>query len=203
MIAIKLPCRLMLILSICLSLGGCDESDLTSIRVTLDADGSGTIRVSSVAMPAEPNAIERASTGAAWSNRVNINVSTGQFTSISHLVVGEITFAADVTDQGMGHLEVVVPLGPDTRWMTTILPMSDQHRAGPAWPFDYTGKVKSLGSALKVVIELPSDIVASGVTTEIPGVSASSKKNTATLTVPVDADMPGGDSIRWHLTWTQ
>ncbi len=184
-------------------LAGCDEEDLTSIRVSVNADGSGTIMASAVAVPQEPTGIERGTVGATWSDRVTVTAAVGTFDSLTQLVVGGISFNHDVSASGMMTLSVVLPLGAETQWAKMISPMSPAQRGESARAFDRAGKIKSLGATLKMVIELPNEVVSTGVTPRLSGVSPSNKHNTAVLLIPVDTALEATGSLRWHLTWMQ
>lgn len=194
--------RVMIVLGACLVLGGCNESDLTSIRIKLNSDGSGTVKVITASVPAEPSPVKRASQGTAWTQRVSVNASRGAFASVSALAVAGITFDADLSNDGMGRLEVVVPIGPKSRWIKTITPLSENQRTELAEVFDPTGKIESIGSSIRIVVELPGEVVFSGAFPTSGGVSSSHNDDTATLTVPVDTVVPGYGSVRWHITWT-
>ncbi len=183
-------------------LAACGEEDLTSVRLKINADHSGTITMSSVAVP-ERTGFEQGTTGATWTDRVGVVAAAGSFDSISRLVVGDITFDVEVTDHGMVSMEIVVPLGAAVQWATLIAPMSPEQRAESARAFDPNGKVKALGSTFKLLIELPSDVVATGITPHLLGVTTSSEDDAAVLLVAVDRARAADGSLRWHVTWMQ
>lgn len=184
-------------------LAGCDDEDLTSIRVSINADGSGTIMASAVAVPEEPTGIERGTVGATWSDRVTVTAATGTFETLSQLVVADISFSQVVSASGIVTLAVVLPLGAEAQWTKMISPMSQAQREESARAFDRDGKIKSLGSKLKLVIELPNDVVGNGVTPRLSGVSPSNKDNVAELLIPVDTALEATGSLQWLLTWIQ
>ncbi len=183
-------------------LAACGEEDLTSVRLKINADHSGTITMSSVAVP-ERTGFEQGTTGATWTDRVGVAAAAGSFDSISRLVVGDITFDVEVTDQGMVSMQVVVPLGAAVQWAKLITPMSPEQRAESARAFDPNGRMKSLGSTFKLLIELPSDVVATGITPHLLGVTTSSEDDAAVLLVAVDNALAAYGSLRWHVTWMQ
>ncbi len=183
-------------------LAACGEEDLTSVRLKINADHSGTITMSSVAVP-ERTGFEQGTTGATWTDRVGVAAAAGSFDSISRLVVGDITFDVEVTDQGMVSMQVVVPLGAAVQWAKLITPMSPEQRAESARAFDPDGKVKALGTTFKLLIELPSDVVATGITPHLLGVTTSSEDDEAVLLVAVDRALAAYGSLRWHVTWMQ
>jgi hypothetical protein len=183
-------------------LAACGEEDLTSVRLKLNADHSGTITASSVAVP-ERAGFEQGMKGATWTDRVGVVAATGSFDSISRLAIGDISFDVEVTDHGMVSMEVVIPLGAAVRWPQLVAPMSPEQRAESARAFDPDGRVKALGSTFKLLIDLPSDVVATGITPHLLGVTASSEGDEAVLLVSVDTALAAHGSLRWHVTWMQ
>ncbi len=183
-------------------LAACGEEDLTSVRLRINGDHSGTITVSSVAVP-ERIGFEQGTKGATWTDRVGVVAAKGSFDSVSRLVVGDISFDVEVSDHGMVTMEIVVPLGAAVQWAKLITPMSSEQRAESARAFDPDGRVKTLGSTFKLLIELPSDVVATGVTPHLLGVTTSSEDDEAVLLVGVDRALAADGSLRWHVTWMQ
>ena len=183
-------------------LAACGEEDLTSVRLKLNADHSGTITASSVAVP-ERAGFEQGMRGTTWTDRVGVVAATGSFDSISRLTIGDITFDVDINDNGMVSMEVVIPLGAAVQWPQLVAPMSPEQRAESARAFDPDGRVKALGSTFKLLIDLPSDVVATGITPHLLGVTASSEGDEAKLLVSVDTALAAHGSLRWHVTWMQ
>ena len=192
------------VIGLCLlpCLATCGEEDLTSVRIKVNADHSGTITVSSVAVPARIG-VEQGTTGVIWTDRVGVMAAAGSFDSISKLAVGDISFDVEVTDHGMVTMEVMLPLGAAVEWKKLITPMSPDQRAESARAFDPDRRIRSLGSTFKMVIELPSEVVATGITPHLLGTTTSSEDEKAELLVTVDTALAGRGSLRWHLTWTQ
>ena len=81
--------------------------------------------------------------------------------------------------------------------------MSPDQRAESARAFDPDRRIRSLGSTFKLLIELPSEVVAAGITPHLLGVTTSSDGDEAVLLVTVDTALAGHGSLRWHVTWTQ
>ena len=183
-------------------LTACGEEDLTSVRLKVNADHSGLITTSAVAVP-ERVAFEKGMKGATWTDRVGVVAATGSFDSISRLAIGDISFDVEVSDHGMVSMEVVVPLGAAVQWVQLIAPMSPEQRAESARAFDPNGRLKTLGSTFKLVIELPNDVVATGLTPHLLGVTTSSDGHEAVLLVAVDTALAAHGSLRWHVTWMQ
>jgi hypothetical protein len=200
---LKRACLVVCIVGACLPAAGCGEQDLTSIRLSLNDDGSGRITVVSVEAPDQGFAVEGASSGVSWSRRVSVNASAGEFSDATALEVADIDFHWGVGDEGMGRLKVVVPLGSERRWVRTIAPITENQRTELAETFDPTGAVKTVGASVRIVVELPGNVVSSGAVPARGGTAASHKKNTATLTVPVDFKAPHREAIVWHITWQQ
>ena len=183
-------------------LAACGEEDLTSVRIKLNSDLSGTITASSVAVP-ERTGIEAGMTGVAWTDRVGVTAVAGSFDSLSQLVIGDITFNVDVSDQGMVTMDVLVPMGPSVEWAKVIAPMSAEQRAESARAFDPERRIKALGSSFKIHIELPSEVVATGIKPNLLGMASGSEGSEAELVVEIDTALAAHGSLRWLVTWMQ
>ena len=144
---------------------------------------------------------EQGMKGATWTDRVGVVAATGSFDSISRLAIGDISFDVEVNDHGMVSMEVVIPLGAAVQWPQLVAPMSPDQRAESARAFDPDGRIKALGSTFKLLIDLPSDVVATGITPHLLGVTASSEGDEAKLLVSVDTALAAHGSLRWHVTW--
>ena len=179
---------------------GCDESDLTSIKITLKADGSGTIRVNCVAIP-EATTIEQSSPGAMWSNRVQLTTTIGSFDAIEALAVAGISFQMPPATAKVGYLVVSLPRGPEAAWPEAIAPVSEAQRADAAAALDETGKLAVLGKKIKIEIDLPGEVSATGAFPYLPKVAPSKKKTIATLAVPVEIGREDGEAITWNIAW--
>jgi hypothetical protein len=193
--------RLSAAVLLCVLLGSCDETDATSIRLTLAADGSGTVRISSVAVPEPRPLIETDSSGATWEHSVSVEASVGRFDDLAQLRLADLEFHRDVNDRGLVTLEVVVPVGRDARWVRQLSPMTPAERADTARAFDERGRTKALGGSVKLEIEVPQDIVSSELDTYVPAVSPSRRGRTATLILPVDGADQRPDQLSWIITW--
>ncbi len=194
-------CRMLLVLCVCLFLIGCDESDLTSIKMVCNADGSGTIRVNCAGVPGEPKAVEQACGGTQWSNRIKITSTIGEFASIADLNVAGITFELPEPTKKLQSMVVTLPRGEDALWAEIIAPATEDERAQAAAAFDEKGRLESLGDNIKIEIELPGEVVATGTMPYVKKVAASYKRNTATLTAAVDQVRTSGEAISWIFTW--
>ncbi len=183
------------------SLAGCNEEPL-SIRITLDADGSGTIKVISVAAPDQAGAAERGSRGARWSDRVSVSAESGAFADLAQLAVADITFQRAL-DRDMGLLDVIIPLGTHVQWVADLAPLAEADRTRLAGVFDPAGRARSIGASLRIEIELPGRIVSSGAMPGGQGIMASHEGTIATLNVPVGATVQYHDTVRWHVAWIQ
>ena len=187
----------------CLLAAGCAAEDLTSIRLTVGPDGSGSITIVSVEAPSDPTAVENATSGVEWGDRVTVKASAGEFTSLSSVRVAGISFNRSVSDDGVGILNVVLPLKPDRPWARTLAPIPEDKRAALAEMYDPDGELRSIGASLMIVVTLPGDVVTQGTIPDKRGIEGSQKKDTATLIVPVDVIAPCYESISWHVTWQQ
>jgi hypothetical protein len=190
-----------LLIALPLLLAACDETDAVAVRIRLRDDLSGTVRTSSLVLPAADGPVQKASDGATWGTRAEMACATGTFVDISKLRIVDIAFGAGEGGQGIGFAKVVLPRGPDVRWPKNFVPMAEDERKGVAAALDPSGKSESVGTTLKLEIELPSAVIGNGVVGKTRGTKVTADGSVATLVVPLDAMTTPGDPITWHLTW--
>jgi len=190
-----------LILALPLLLAACDETDVVAVRVKVREDLSGTVRTSGLLLPGSDGPVQKASDGATWGSRVEIECATGTFVDLSKLKLADISFGAGDGGQGIGFARVVLPRGPDARWPKTFVPLTEDERKSVSTAIDPSGKSESVGATLKIEIELPSAVVGNGVVGKTRGTKVTAEGTLATLIVPLESMTTPGDAITWHLTW--
>ena len=184
-----------------LALAGCSESDVIALRIQLKGDFSGTVSVCSLALPPEGGPLERKSSGVEWSTRMSLVCSAGAFPNLSRLRVEDVKFLGGSTPDGLNYLQVTLPRGPAAQWVKTMVPLARPEREKAALAFDPGGRIKDIGAAVKLRIDLPGLVVGHGVTAGARGVDETADKQRAELLVPVDLAQKPGEAIQWHLTW--
>lgn len=184
-----------------LLLAACDETDAVAVRIRLRDDLSGTVRTSSILLPAADGPVQKASDGATWGSRVEMACATGTFVDVSKLRIADIAFSAGEAGQGVGFAKVVIPRGPDVRWPKTFVPMAEDERKGVAGALDPSGKSESVGTTLKIELELPAAVVGNGIVGKTRGAKATADGAVATLIVPLDVMSTAGEPLTWHVTW--
>src|SRR5437016_4177811 len=98
--------RALALLALLVPLAACDESDAVSVHVRLRDDFSGTITTSALAVPAGPNRIESASSGATFDDRAEVAAASGRFAALNGLKVGDIAFSAGEAGEGFHFIKV-------------------------------------------------------------------------------------------------
>ena len=184
-----------------LALVGCDESDLVSIRIRLNKDYSGTLVTSGLMIPAEPSALERASHGVAWRDRLQVIGASGAFDNVAKLSIEDIVFSCGGGSDGPSYVTINVPRGPQARWVRALAPLSLDERKRATEIFDPTGKVKELGSLVKLQIDFPGPVIAHGVSPSPTGCKEEAEEARATLVVSVETALSQGGVLVWQLTW--
>lgn len=182
-------------------LGACDGSDAVSLRIRLHADLSGEVTASMLTMPEEPNELEQASTGIAWGDRARLVFSTGKFTDIGEVQIGDLTMRGEVAEDGISHVRVTLPRGEGTRWHKLFTTDDVKRRERMAKAIDPEGGIARVGSTIKIVIETPSPVTSTGVRSNARGLKAEHEKLIASLLVPLDAVVDGEGTIEWHVIW--
>jgi len=184
-----------------LVLGACDESDAVSLRIKVREDFSGTIRASSLVLPAADGLVQRETQGATWDSRVDVACAAGRFDGLSALKLSDLAISGGEAGEGLCFVRVVLPRGEAARWPRAFVPLSDDGRARVAGAIDPTGKAKTVGSTIKIEIELPATVVGNGLTGKSRGMKATAEGSVATLVVPLEQATTPGEPITWHLTW--
>lgn len=185
----------------CLCLTGCGEEELTSIAITLNEDGSGTVRLAGLRVPAQPAVFEQHVQGVRFDDRgrVQFDASIGSFSNIESLNIGGITFSHTAKD-GSELLVVTVPK-EGAAWAKMLTP-SERDRTAAAAAFAADGKMKRVGDKIKISITLPRDVVAANTGPRTRGVSSKIKQNQAILLLPTEVAEHVGSPLKWHVTWS-
>jgi len=189
------------LLSLALFLGACDETDVVAVRVEIREDMSGTVRTSGLMLPTVDGPVQQATEGAVWGSRVELVCATGTFDDLAKLKIADITFGSGQGGEGIGFARVVIPRGPDVRWPRTFVPLTSEQRKEVAGAIDPDGKSESVGTTLKIELELPSAVIGNGLIGKLRGTKATADGSLATLVVPLDAMTTAGEPLTWHLTW--
>lgn len=187
---------------------GCDETDATSIRITLNADGSGTVRTSQLLAPESGKATSQSpeglrSVGIDWNAGAAVRVSTGTFGSIDQLALGGMRCELLASDGGDRTLRVGLLRGSTARWASGVGIADEQSRRRLAGAIDPEGDSPNLGERVKIVVDLPADAVSSGVSTTMRGMESFIEDDRAVLIVPVSLAVEDGPEIVWFINWQQ
>jgi hypothetical protein len=180
---------------------GCDESDVVSVRIRLAQDLSGRIATSCVRIPDPAAPMEHISAGVTWQSRLHVVTALGTFASLSDVRIEDITFAAQSAGETLNSLEVVLPRGPDARWPRVLVPLSEDERRQAAETLDLSGRMRAVGSEVKIEIELPSRVIGHGLSARAHGAKEKTEADTATLIVPLAGALEQDEPLIWNLTW--
>lgn len=178
----------------------CSGSELVGIHVTLAADGSGTVTTRSLQRSTAAGPAESRIRGAEWRIRAAVVSSQGAFARITDLAFGdgEIRFLASNDD--LPRLRVILRRGPDLSWVPTLTPDA-KTRQTLATVHDPTGRTREIGDTIRIEIDLPDTVVASGVQPTVRGVEAAHDRKRAYLSLPVDELLQRGDDLVWDISW--
>ncbi|MGQ0627852.1 MAG: hypothetical protein ACT4PL_07100 [Phycisphaerales bacterium] len=195
-----------------LLLSGCGEEEVSSIRITLKDDLSGTLSSRSVTIPsaANPPAVEGATQGVTWGARGEVVMATGTFADLSALKIADITFECDGKNPMAAR--VLVPRGPQAQWPKLLTVTDRELRERTAAALAPEVKRPTAGSVLTIAVKLPPGMraVTSGVKGLGRGLNATMESTLVTLTVPVEVALGAGQSepnkivtepLSWHFTW--
>ena len=180
-----------------LAIGGCDDTDIGSIEITLKNDGSGEITVVRV-MSSSPSSTQPDVEGVDWNSSAALVVTNGHFDQVSSLHLGEIKFQMAQS----GFLRVELPRGSNVKWPSLLTAFDAKAQEA----LNHSAKKTSIGTlsmkSVKVVLTLPSTPISSGVAeSEVIGISPTIKKTSASLIIPLDLIRNDGHPIVWDITW--
>lgn len=184
-----------------LALVACDGSDAVSLRIRLEGDLSGEITASMLTMPDEPNELEQASSGVQWQDRARLVFSTGKFSDVNALRLGDMEVSGEVAEDGIRHVRVRLPRGAGTRWYKLFTPEDIKRRERMAHAMKLEEGLARVGSTIKIVIVAPANVTSTGVRSNARGLRSEYEKDTASLLVPLDAVVDGEGVIDWHVVW--
>jgi hypothetical protein len=188
-----------LLSALALAGASCSDSDVIALRLQVNSDLSGTITASALAIPDAPGGVEGSFRGVEWTDRAVLACQRGRFSDLRMLTFEDLKFRVSVSEE-MPRLRVILPRGDDARWFRVLAPPREQRRR-VAETFDPTGELRDPAGSIKLELTLPGPVIASGVAPRGRGVEADRTKQTATLIVPVDAALAGGEALVWDVSW--
>lgn len=191
-----LPCSVAALLA----LASCSDAELVGLHLRLQADGTGTLTTRTLVQPTEPGPAETHTQGVVWLDRATLCFSQGTFQNIGNLKFGEIHCGGDPQNADRPGLRIFVPRGPDVRWVQALVPNAETRRK-LAKVYDPTGKTAELASAVRIELQLPANVIASGVLPTGRGIEADHERNRAWLSIPVQTALEKGDELVWEISW--
>jgi len=106
---------------------GCGEEDLTSVRFTVRADGSGSVVVAALRVESgERDPLRPTTKGIGWeTRRAAVVMQKGSFRDVSRVEIAGMSAALSPGDKG-GHIfRLTVPLGEGAKWPGLIAAVGD------------------------------------------------------------------------------
>ncbi len=189
--------------------GGCSENDASAVTLMIKPDFSGTIRASRVIVAEQGQAAEAfagiTGGGVTFTAGASVAVTTGTFSDLAALRIGEVSFEAPGRGPmgGAGNMiKVRIPRGPSVRWPAMLSEPSDERRAAASAALDPAGAADSkVGRNATFVITVPGKVLGSAASQRARGLAATSDDATATLVVPMSFATAEGEPLIWHVTW--
>lgn len=181
-------------------IAGCDESDASSLRITINPDFSGSLIASSVQAPATPGPAESASGGITWTARGSITMASGAFADLARVELADLKFEYG----GAGtspFLKVTLPRGPKVTWPAALAIPSAETRDAVAKALDPRAAASTVGKSVKIEITVPTKVVTAGLSGRARGLASAFDEKVATLSVPMEVALADGPALVWHVTW--
>lgn len=189
-------------LPLCLFLlTACADTELVGLHIHLSADGSGTLTARALQAASTPGPVEARTRGVQWQARANLSSSQGTFRSLADLAFGDAELRFVTTqDQDLPHLRVVLQRKRELLWVQSLVPDAETRRA-LARVHDPSGKTKEIATAIRIEIEFPDTVVASGVQPAGRGIEATHERTRAYLILPVASMLEPADDLVWDISW--
>ncbi len=192
--------RLRIIPLAILLLASCSDSELVGIHITLAKDGSGTLTARALQATSAPGPAEARTRGVQWQMRANLTSSQGTFRSVADLALGDREVRFVTTNEEMPHLRVILKRDRDLAWVQSLVPDQETRRA-LAKVHDPNSKAKEIADAIRIEVQFPDTVIASGVEPAGRGIEATHERNRAYLILPVSSLLQPGDDLIWDVSW--
>ena len=183
-----------------LFLTACSDTELVGMYISLTEDGSGTLTARSLQPATVPSPAEAKARGIQWQARATLSSSQGTFRSLSDVAFGDGEVRFLVTNEEMPQLRVVLKRGRELAWVQSLVPDQEMRRQ-LAVVHDPTGKTKEVADTIRIDVELPDAVVASGVQPAGRGIEASHERKRAYLLLPVEGLLEPGEDLIWVVSW--
>ena len=189
-----------LLVVLLLSAAACGGAGVAAVRVQLNADLSGTVVTSCLAIAETAGPLEPRCNGVEWGERANLFCARGRFTSIAELRVADVTYAAGTTPAGFSYVQVTVPRGAEAQWPAAMSPPGEA-RGRALRAFDPDGAVRDAANNVMFELEVPGEVLGNQVTPSPRGTSVEHSRRRCTMVVPIDRATQGGEPLVWLVTW--
>lgn len=179
----------------------CDPADAPALRIKIDADLSGEVIGSSLAVTTERKD-DLGGRGLDWEEAATIVVRKGRFASLAGdgVDISGIRLSRGAEDvPGLRRLLVTIPLGADAAWTRDFVATEGAERLRRA--LDAEGASRDLGKKIVIEISLPRDCKDSSLVRERRGFSAAESGRKATLEIDLDRARTGAGKVVWLVSW--
>jgi len=143
-----------------LSVCGCNEEDLTSIKLSFDTDGRGVL-LSTVtqAGSSKSDPVTKVSSGLAWKDKLSIVFREAAFDDMSAVEIAGIRASVSYSETN-NTFKLTVPLGQEAKW-TEVLAASRKdadavHRLGKEQGLAVS---RTLGTKFKFDVSVPGEVL--------------------------------------------
>lgn len=182
---VRLSILLMLIGLLPLGGSGCSSQDPVGVRITMDGDGGGKVAVAAMTVPRSEIFEAGASDGIAWDEAVKLQVSTGDFESLSSIRIHDLEVDSVKMDDTTGSIRLKVPRGTKAVWFRHLhVPKSARSMLRES--LQESVQELDLHENVTLIVEVVGARVAGGLLQPVPRVSVAAKRDTVTMVAPLE-----------------
>ena len=179
---------------------GCSSQDPVGVRITVDESGSGKIAVAAMTVPKSEIFDSGASDGIVWDEAVKLQVSTGDFESLSSVRIHDLDVDSVNLDSATGSIRIKIPRGMRAVWFRH-LHVPKNARSMLRESLQESVQELDLHENVTLIVEILGARVAGSLLQPVPRVSVSAKRDTVTMVAPLEVLEENKDDLVLVINW--
>ena len=179
---------------------GCSSQDPVGVRITVDERGSGKLAVAAMTVPKSDIFEPGASEGIVWDDAVKLQVSTGDFESLSSVRIHDLEVDSVNLDSETGSIRLRIPRGTRAVWFRHLhVPKSARSMLRES--LQESVQELDLHENVTLIVEILGARVAGSLLQPVPRVSVSAKRDTVTMVAPLEVLEENADDLVLVINW--